>query len=163
MSFFNDLPSFTVSNDKVLDNLRVRQPHTLKVPPEMKIDPNSPGGTGDYNPATNPTLRSNVPQAGAIVYNTNPVATNNPPTGSFDGRNHLYFSAGKNWIPLANCPEIPVETAGTTGPTGPTGPTGCPKNGPLGAAGRRNTVLFFFCSGSGSDLLEEILDCKYSL
>ena len=83
MSFFNEFnrePSFTVSNDRVLDHLRVRQANTLKLPPNTQIDPNSPGGTGDYNPATNPTLRSHVSQAGAIVYNTTPVAADN--TGS---------------------------------------------------------------------------------
>ena len=53
-------PSFSISKDKVLDNLRVRQPYTFKVPPEMKINPNFPGGTGNYDPVTNPTLRANV-------------------------------------------------------------------------------------------------------
>ena len=35
-------PNFSVSNDRVLDHLRVRQPNTFKLPPATKglIDPN---------------------------------------------------------------------------------------------------------------------------
>ena len=127
--FGNPVPNFTVSNDRVLDNLRVRQPNTMMVPPatQVLIDPNSPSsledpvlpGTlvGNNDPATNASLRSGVAQAGAVVYSTTPIMNPlGPPDvdgktdvvpvdGCFDNRNHLYFSDGKNWIPLANCLE----------------------------------------------------------
>ncbi len=107
--FGTPVPNFAVNNDRILDNLRVRQPNTFKAPPASKIliDPNV-GMVGDNNPATNDTLRSGVAQAGALVYATEPIINSagpgNPPVdGCFDGRNHLYFSDGDQWIPLANC------------------------------------------------------------
>ena len=132
--FGNPVPNFTVSNDRVLDNLRVRQPNTMMVPPatQVLIDPNSPSSlptgdppvwvgplVGNNDPATNASLRSGVAQAGALVYSTTPIMNPlGPPApvtgesdaakvvdGCFDNRNHLYFSDGKNWIPLANCLE----------------------------------------------------------
>jgi len=114
-SFFfgTPFPNFTVNNDRVLDNLRVRQPNTFKCPPATKdlINPNivpNPDAPdtqiGSNDPATNPTLRSGVAQAGALVYCTTPIVkTSGEPDGCFDGRNHLYFSDGDQWIPLANC------------------------------------------------------------
>ena len=106
-------PNFSVSNDRVLNHLRVQQPNTFKVPPATKnlIDPNVPVDPaadpivliGDNDPATNSTLRSGVAQAGALVYSTTPIIASETPTGCFDGRNHLYFSDGDQWIPLANC------------------------------------------------------------
>ena len=106
-------PNFSVSNDRVLDHLRVQQPNTFKVPPATKnlIDPNVPVDPaadpivliGDNDPVTNETLRSGVAQAGALVYSTTPIIASNPLDGCFDGRNHLYFSDGDQWIPLANC------------------------------------------------------------
>jgi len=124
MSFFfgTPFPNFTVNNDRVLDNLRVRQPNTFKCPPATKdlINPNvivevihhddKPDEYiygGSNNPATNATLRSGVAQAGALVYATEPILNKDAPNiatdGCFDGRNHLYFSDGDQWIPLANC------------------------------------------------------------
>ena len=115
--FGNPIPNFTVSNDRVLDNLRVRQPNTMMVPPatQVLIDPNAPSSldnpplAGNNDPATNDSLRSGVAQAGALVYSTTPIANPLHPAppvdGCFDNRNHLYFSDGKNWIPLANCLE----------------------------------------------------------
>ena len=117
--FGNPIPNFTVSNDRVLDNLRVRQPNTMMVPPAtpVLIDPNAPSSldnpplAGNNDPATNDSLRSGVAQAGALVYSTTPIANPLGPAplapvdGCFDNRNHLYFSDGKNWIPLANCLE----------------------------------------------------------
>ena len=113
--FGNPIPNFTVSNDRVLDNLRVRQPNTMMVPPatQVLIDPNAPSSldnpplAGNNDPATNDSLRSGVAQAGALVYSTTPIASSHDPPvdGCFDNRNHLYFSDGKNWIPLANCLE----------------------------------------------------------
>ena len=127
--------NFRVSNDQVLDNLRVRQPNTMMVPPAtpVLIDPNAPSSTvvpfvgplvGNNDPDTNPSLRSGGAQAGALVYCTPPIANPlgppfvpgpsgptgptgavDPVDGCFDNRNHLYFSDGKNWIPLANCLE----------------------------------------------------------
>ena len=131
MSFFfgTPFPNFTVNNDRVLDNLRVRQPNTFKCPPATKdlINPNIPNPDkpdeqiGSNDPATNPTLRSGVAQAGALVYATEPIINSagagNPPTdGCFDGRNHLYFSDGNNWIPLANC--LPSSTPSSGGGNG---------------------------------------------
>ena len=137
--------NFRVSNDQVLDNLRVRQPNTMMVPPAtpVLIDPNAPSSTvvpfvgplvGNNDPDTNPSLRSGVAQAGALVYCTTPIANPlgppfvpgpsgptgptgavDPVDGCFDNRNHLYFSAGKNWIPLANC----LENDGLKGSVGP--------------------------------------------
>ena len=115
--FGTPVPNFAVNNDRILDNLRVRQPNTFKAPPASKIliDPNV-GMVGDNNPATNDTLRSGVAQAGALVYATEPIINSagpgNPPTdGCFDGRNHLYFSDGDQWIPLSNClPEPKVDS-----------------------------------------------------
>ena len=106
MSFFySPNPSFGVSNDRVLDNLRVRQPNTFKLPPSSNIDPNFPvPSEGNNDPATNSTLRSKVAQAGSLVYSTKAIIAHESPTGCFDGRNHLYFSDGDQWIPLANCP-----------------------------------------------------------
>ena len=110
--FGTRVPNFAISNDRVLDHLRIRQPNTFKVPPVPRtlIDPNVEKEeklTGDNNPATNATLRRNVAQAGALVYAAAPILNSNaphPPTdGCFDGRNHLYFSDGDQWIPLANC------------------------------------------------------------
>ena len=101
-------PNFSVNNDRVLDHLRVRQPNTFKLPPATKklIDPNVEN-KGDNNPVTNSTLRSGVAQAGALVYCTtpilNPLWPALPTDGCFDNRNHLYFSDGDQWIPLANC------------------------------------------------------------
>ena len=110
------LTNFRISNDRVLDHLRVRQPNTFKIPPATRnlIDPNVPVDpdvvpivlVGDNNPVTNSTLRSGVAQAGALVYCTTPIINplDDPPTdGCFDNRNHLYFSDGDQWIPLANC------------------------------------------------------------
>jgi len=92
-----------------LDNLRVRQPNTFKCPPATKdlINPNiddEDGNplSGSNDPAANPTLRSGVAQAGALVYATEPILKSGT-DGCFDGRNHLYFSDGDQWIPLANC------------------------------------------------------------
>ena len=106
-------PNFSVNNDRVLDHLRVRQPNTFKLPPATKklIDPNILNDAdklvGDNNPVTNSTLRSGVAQAGALVYCTtpilNPLWPALPTDGCFDNRNHLYFSDGDQWIPLANC------------------------------------------------------------
>ena len=107
-------PNFSVSNDRVLDHLRVQKPNTFKVPPATKnlIDPNVPVDPaadpivliGDNDPVTNETLRSGVAQAGALVYSTTPIIAGDPLVdGCFDGRNHLYFSDGDQWIPLANC------------------------------------------------------------
>ena len=118
MSFFfgTPFPNFTVNNDRVLDNLRVRQPNTFKCPPATKdlINPNHDDEegkplSGDNDPATNATLRSGVAQAGALVYCTTPIVKADYEDGCFDGRNHLYFSDGNQWIPLANClphPEV---------------------------------------------------------
>ena len=119
MSFFfgTPFPNFTVNNDRVLDNLRVRQPNTFKCPPATKnlINPNivpnpehPDAQIGSNDPAANPTLRSGVAQAGALVYATEPILNSAGPgaapvDGCFDGRNHLYFSDGDQWIPLANC------------------------------------------------------------
>jgi len=111
------MPNFTVSKDRVLDNLRVKQPNTFKVPPaqENLINPQVvvgvvPGSDppvdileSSNDPASNATLRNNVAQAGALVYCTTPVDKKWTPDGCFDGRNHLYFSDGETWIPLANC------------------------------------------------------------
>ena len=120
--FGNPIPNFTVSNDRVLDNLRVRQPNTMMVPPAtpVLIDPNAPSSLdnppliGNNDPATNDSLRSGVAQAGALVYSTTPIASSHDPPvdGCFDNRNHLYFSDGKNWIPLANCLEDDGKCAG---------------------------------------------------
>ena len=110
--------NFSVSNDRVLDNLRVRQPNTFKLPPATKklINPNHEEEDdgklvpvfGDNDPETNLTLRSGVSQAGSLVYSTTPILNSagigeDPVDGCFDGRNHLYFSDGDQWIPLANC------------------------------------------------------------
>ena len=127
--FGNPIPNFTVSNDRVLDNLRVRQPNTMMVPPatQVLIDPNAPSSldnpplAGNNDPATNDSLRSGVAQAGALVYSTTPIANPLGPAplapvdGCFDNRNHLYFSDGKNWIPLANW----LENDGLKGSVGP--------------------------------------------
>ena len=105
--FNNHPPTFNVFNDRVLDNLRIRQPDTFKLPPSVTIDPNTLQGdelVGNNNPNTNPTLRSCIAQAGALVYATKPIVQGDPPSGCFDGRNHVYFSDGDQWIPLANCP-----------------------------------------------------------
>ena len=115
----NPGPNFTVSNDRVLDNLRVRQPNTMMVPPatHVLIDPNAPSSrevpfvgplVGNNDPDTNPTLRSGVAQAGALVYCTTPIfnplgpplgpgpsgptgptGAVDPVDGCFDNRNHL--------------------------------------------------------------------------
>ena len=80
--------NFTVTQDRVLDHLRVRQPNTFKLPPATKnlIDPNVVNDddklVGDNNPVTNSSLRSGVAQAGALVYCTTPII--NPPPGSCD-------------------------------------------------------------------------------
>ena len=109
-SFFfgTPFPNFTVNNDRVLDNLRVRQPNTFKCPPATKnlINPNIV--PNPEHPDANPTLRSGVAQAGALVYATEPILNSAGPgaapvDGCFDGRNHLYFSDGDQWIPLAIC------------------------------------------------------------
>jgi len=128
--FGTPFPNFSVNNDRVLDNLRVRQPNTFKCPPATKklINPNvivevipqAPplpdlivyGGSND--PAVNATLRSGCAQAGALVYCTTPILNKDAPNpatdGCYDGRNHLYFSDGDQWIPLSNClPEAPVD------------------------------------------------------
>ena len=111
MDFHYRPPSFGITKDKVLDNLRVDSPTTLKLPPIAQIDPNSPvPGIGNNDPDTNVTLRSKVPQAGAIAYCLKPVARGSPPDGCLDGRNHLYFSDGNNWIPLANCLAEPSDS-----------------------------------------------------
>lgn len=113
----NPLPNFAVSKDRVLDNLRVKQPNTFKVPPAQPnlINPQVVVGTvpgsdppvdileSSNDPESNETLRNKVAQAGALVYCTTPVDKKWTPDGCFDGRNHLYFSDGENWIPLANC------------------------------------------------------------
>ena len=110
--------NFSLKNDRVLDNLRVRQPNTMKLPPASKslinpniVDPADPTShIGSNDPALNPTLRRDVAQAGSIVYATEPIIASVPPSGCYDGRNHLYFSDGAQWIPLSNC--LPA------GPTG---------------------------------------------
>ena len=91
-SFYDDPPfktntstwvsNFTVTQDRVLDHVRVRQPNTFKIPHASKnlIDPNVENKDGDNNPATNSSLRSGVAQAGALVYCTTPII--NPPPGS---------------------------------------------------------------------------------
>ena len=121
--FGTPFPNFSVNNDRVLDNLRVRQPNTFKCPPATKqlINPNHDDEkgkplplSGDNNPVTNATLRSGCAQAGALVYCTTPILNkdgDNPATdGCRDGRNHLYFSNGDTWIPLSNClPEDAVD------------------------------------------------------
>jgi len=113
-------PNFSVRNDRVFDNLRVRMPNTFKAPPAgpQLINPNIPDPAvadpvfpsdfyGSNDPDTNPTLTNGVAQAGALVYSTTPILNSGgtgPATdGCFDGRNHLYFSDGSQWIPLANC------------------------------------------------------------
>ena len=113
-------PNFSVRNDRVFDNLRVRMPNTFKAPPAgpQLINPNIPDPAvadpvfpsdfyGSNDPDTNPTLTNGVAQAGALVYSTTPILNSGgtgPATdGCFDGRNHLYFSDGNQWIPLANC------------------------------------------------------------
>ena len=91
-SFYDDPPfktntstwvsNFTVTQDRVLDHVRVRQPNTFKIPHASKnlIDPNVENKDGDNNPVTNSSLRSGVAQAGALVYCTTPII--NPPPGS---------------------------------------------------------------------------------
>ena len=122
MSHFGSTPpNFSVNNDRVLDHLRVRQPNTFKLPPATPnlIDPNVEN-KGDNNPVTNSSLRSGVAQAGALVYCTTPIVNplNNPPTdGCFDNRNHLYFSDGDQWIPLANCLPSSEPSSGGSGST----------------------------------------------
>ena len=94
-SFYDDPPfktntstwvsNFTVTQDRVLDHLRVRQPNTFKIPPATKnlIDPNVVNDddklVGDNNPVTNSSLRSGVAQAGALVYCTTPTLPPPPP------------------------------------------------------------------------------------
>ena len=105
--FHSHPPSFTISNDRIFDNVRIRQPNTFKLPPSISIDPNTLAGdklVGDNNPATNATLRRGVAQAGSMVYAVKPIVQGETPSGCFDGRNHIYFSDGDQWIPLANCP-----------------------------------------------------------
>ena len=111
-------PNFSVSNDRILDHLRVRQANTFKAPPATKIlinpnheDVNGLADWGDNSPVTNETLRSGVAQAGALVYSTTPILASAPPDPCFDGRNHLYFSDGDQWIPLANCLPLPSDEA----------------------------------------------------
>ena len=107
MSFYPP-PSSSTTKDKVWDNLRVE--NTLKLPPNDQINPNFPvPGIGNNDPGTNITLRSNVPQAGAVAYCPKPIARGSPPDGCLDGKNHLYFSDGNHWIPLANCPSTPSD------------------------------------------------------
>ena len=124
MAHFGNLePNFSVSKGRVLDHLRVRQPNTFKLPPAAKnlIDPNVENDegelVGDNNPLTNSTLRSGVAQAGALVYCTTPIvkplSPELPIDGCFDNRNHLYFSDGDQWIPLANC--LPSSTPSSGG------------------------------------------------
>jgi len=121
--FGTPFPNFSVNNDRVLDNLRVRQPNTFKCPPAMKqlINPNIDDAegnplSGSNDPATNATLRSGVAQAGALVYATEPIVNSNgggkANDGCFDGRNHLYFSDGDQWIPLSNCLPQGADCAG---------------------------------------------------
>ena len=134
MSFNNPGTSFSVYKDKTLDNLRVERPTTFKLPPAHPntIDPNFPHDelklVGNNDPVTNLTLHEHVPREGGRTYCTTPIANPNAPSlptdGCLDGRNHLYFSDGNTWIPLANCPVEPSE--GIRGPTGPTGPSGPP-------------------------------------
>ncbi len=107
MSFYPPRSSST-TKDKVWDNLRVE--NTLKLPPNDQINPNFPvPGMGNNDPVTNVTLRSTLPQAGAIVYCPKPIARGSSPDGCLDGKNHLYFSDGNHWIPLANCPSTPSD------------------------------------------------------
>ncbi len=124
MSHFGNIaPNFSVNKDRVLDNLRVQQPNTFKLPPAMKnlIDPNVVNDddkrVGDNNPVTNFTLRNGVAQAGSLVYCAtpiiNPLSPELPTDGCFDNRNHLYFSDGDQWIPLANC--LPSSTPSSGG------------------------------------------------
>ena len=136
--FGSPIPNFAVKNDRVVDNLRVRQPNTMKLPPAPIrlinpniVDPADPSSQiGSNDPAVNPTLRRDVAQAGSIVYATEPIIASDSPSGCYDGRNHLYFSDGSQWIPLSNClPTGPM--GGVTGPTGPGGETGA--TGPTGA------------------------------
>ena len=42
MSFYYRPPAFSISRDKVLNNLRVENPTTLKLPANAQIVPNSP-------------------------------------------------------------------------------------------------------------------------
>ena len=151
--YFNG-PNFSVSNDRVLDHLRVRQPNTFKLPPATKtlINPNHENVDGlavwgDNSPVTNETLRSGVAQAGSLVYSTTPIlASGLVDDGCFDGRNHLYFSDGDQWIPLANCLPQDSERGGhkyvetyftgndydtaTAQDYGTVWPDGAPQNGP---------------------------------
>lgn len=112
----NPMPNFNVRKDRVVNSIRVTDPTTLHVPPAhlTVINPQSPDppGEGNNDPATNTTLRGSdngngLPQEGALVYCKTPILNSNAPgdpnDGCFDGRNHLYFSDGKEWIPLANC------------------------------------------------------------
>ena len=108
----NPMPNFNVRKDRVVNSIRVTDPTTLHLPSAsiLDIDPQSPHppGEGNNDPVTNSTLRGSdnehgVPQAGAIVYCSTPITQNKTKDPCFDGRNHLYFSDGKNWIPLANC------------------------------------------------------------
>ena len=72
--FGQPFPNFSVKNDRVLDNLRVKQPNTFKCPPATKniIDPNilvpNPDqdpeappdiSKGSNDPAVNDTLQNN--------------------------------------------------------------------------------------------------------
>ncbi len=108
----NPMPNFNVRKDRVVNTIRVTDPATLHLPPASikDINPQSPDppNEGNNDPATNSTLRGSdsargVAQAGAIVYCTTPIDKKWTPDGCFDGRNHLYFSDGETWIPLANC------------------------------------------------------------
>jgi len=108
----NPMPNFNVRKDRVVNSIRVTDPTTLHLPSAsiLDIDPQSPHppGEGNNDPVTNSTLRGSdnmrgIPQAGALVYCSTPIEKKLTPDACFDGRNHLYFSDGKNWIPLANC------------------------------------------------------------
>ncbi len=133
----NPLPNFTVSKDRVVHNLRILNAETLRLPVAQKIqiDPNSPNDVGNNNPADNETLRNVIPQAGALVYCDEKITQNKTKDPCFDGRNHLYFSDGENWIPLANCLPKNVHDSKAVDALGLTvlrGRRGSPLVGPFG-------------------------------
>ena len=102
MSFFlQDTANFSVQRDHVFDHVQNLQ--RMGLPMGSWIDPSL-----GNDPAFNPTLRVNVQPKGSLVYCLEPAKLSDPdnhenPDGCFDGRNHVYFSDGTQWIPLGNC------------------------------------------------------------
>ena len=102
MSFFlQDTANFSVQRDHVFDHVQNLQ--RMGLPMGSWIDPSL-----GNDPAFNPTLRVNVQPKGSLVYCLEPAKLSDPdnhenPDGCFDGRNHVYFSDGDQWIPLGNC------------------------------------------------------------